>query len=361
VQRENRLEAWFQGVTAGTPACVFCDDTEDIRHVLEQLATSRPEPARVVALTWTEVPPLSNELNLLIDAVSASVLGYYPALYARECVVAEKRLDAVVRRIVRRHPNVLGAACKQILTDCDHQRAPKLSHLPSAEQVRQLALAIDPERLLIIITVQTAPAERLRLRSLAQGAEWLASNAQARVALVLPSVLRGLSELDHVTYRSCVFSDSPGDSPGTQDPQSPLGPAVTEISPPAQTMLPRVSTSPTIGRPHSDVERALYDRLIADPDLQDVFAFNQRVVTCDQSQPIVDLIWTRGKLVIELDGEDHRRPFQFASDRTRDYWLVMSGYRVLRFTNASIIERCDEVVSMIRAAVRYIGSQEGIQ
>ena len=61
------------------------------------------------------------------------------------------------------------------------------------------------------------------------------------------------------------------------------------------------------GAPHpaSDAELSLHRRLAADSELGALFAYNQRIATRYESAPTVDLVWEEGKLVIEIDGDDH--------------------------------------------------------
>jgi very-short-patch-repair endonuclease len=252
-------------------------------------------------------------------------------------------------------------ACRQILAACHRGESPTL-RLPRAEQVRQYALAIEPRRLLVLIAVVNPPTAHEHLTSLAQGAEWLANNSQSRVVLVLSSELTGRTELDHVTYDSCVFVDHRCDTLPPSDAieaDDVIGPhpgarAQTEREPVSESE-PAVSVSPIVGRPakHSDSEQALYRELTADKALRGLFAYNQNVTTHFGSMPIVDLLWEAGKLVIEIDGDDHRRFGKYSSDRKRDYELALSGYMVIRFTSSRVIENMSSVLHAIREAVRY--------
>jgi very-short-patch-repair endonuclease len=98
--------------------------------------------------------------------------------------------------------------------------------------------------------------------------------------------------------------------------------------------------------------------MVADQELRPLFAYNQPITTVYDTRPTVDLVWEGGRLVIEIDGADHRGEQKFAQDRKRDFELLMSGYRVARFTSSSVIEQTDAVVNQIRRAVRYLQSRE---
>ncbi|HEU0074643.1 MAG TPA: endonuclease domain-containing protein [Dehalococcoidia bacterium] len=62
---------------------------------------------------------------------------------------------------------------------------------------------------------------------------------------------------------------------------------------------------------------------------------------------IVDFYAASTKLVVEVDGEIHRNQIEAA--RVRDEYLGTAGLKVLRFTNAEVINQTDTVVSRIQA------------
>jgi very-short-patch-repair endonuclease len=66
---------------------------------------------------------------------------------------------------------------------------------------------------------------------------------------------------------------------------------------------------------------------------------------------VVDFVSHRAKLVIEVDGPPHRLFADVAArDAERDAWLAAQGYRVLRFTNAQVIDHLAEVLAAIQGA-----------
>jgi len=365
---EGDLGSWLRSVRGGSPTSVFTDDVEDTQGMLEELMTSEREPARVVTVSWLRVPLLGNELELLVSALAEATLQLYPQLYGVTQSPSERWAEADVEtaahEITRRVTGVIGTACREILKACRKRKRPMVRGLSNTEHVRQLALAIEPERLAILIAVRDTEAHAASLRALAQGAEWLASTTRARVVLVLPKTLHGALELDHVTYAACLFSPL-GNVGGSVDEQvNPAGPKSlpTGKGPRRQASEPNVTVSPVLGKPHprSEAERELYDRICADAQLRQVFAFNQRVETRFDSTPIVDLLSLQHKLVIEIDGDDHRRLLKWANDRKRDVELFLSGYRVMRFTTWNLLENTDLVLSRIREDVTLLQGQENI-
>lgn len=359
--RAQDLDEWLDKVEPGKPATVFTDDVADTHKALEQIAEAETDPARVVTLSWQRVPALGNELGLLVSALATAALELYPFLYGQNQSTterwAEADLETAAHEITRRIPAVLGTACRQILAACHKGRAPNIEKLSNSEQVRQLALAIEPTELVILIAVHDAEVGKGALRALAQGVEWLANNTLSRVILILPAALSTASELDHVTYTACLF--------GSLAKPEPIAAAPADGSTPrtrkgAGVVEAVVSVSPIIGRPHpkSAAEQLMHERISSDPELAPLFSYNQPIKTRYQTNPVVDLLWERGRLVIEIDGQEHCHLLTFIQDRRRDFELFMSGYQIIRFTRFKVLESPDLVLSDIRDAVRYLGTQE---
>jgi BirA family biotin operon repressor/biotin-[acetyl-CoA-carboxylase] ligase len=62
-----------------------------------------------------------------------------------------------------------------------------------------------------------------------------------------------------------------------------------------------------------------------------------------------DFLCRERRLVVELDGISHdREPERGAS---RDAWMQVNGYRVLRFTNRDVLSNVEGVVRAIRRAL----------
>ncbi len=68
---------------------------------------------------------------------------------------------------------------------------------------------------------------------------------------------------------------------------------------------------------------------------------------------IVDFECRRAKLVVELDGSQHREPEHAARDRERDAWLSARGYTVLRFDSGAALQHTDQIVHDIVTAARW--------
>ena len=64
---------------------------------------------------------------------------------------------------------------------------------------------------------------------------------------------------------------------------------------------------------------------------------------------VVDFVCRRLSLIIEIDGSSHFSKSE--SDYTRQVYLTGLGYHVLRFSEAEVVHRLDDVVGAIYYAV----------
>jgi very-short-patch-repair endonuclease len=371
MRTEVDIRRWLEPLNRGRAACVFSDDVADALVVLQQAVASESPAPRAVSLTWREVPLLANELNLLVAALAKATPDFFPALYGlhqaeRQAPWSATQIESEAHAVTRAVPGVEGGACRRILEACYRRAVPSLGKLNRAEQARQFALAIDPNHLFVFIAVVNVPAAGQALRSLAQGAEWLASNVRSRVILVLPDELAGRHELDHVSYGACRFTPE-SELVRVEDLDAPKRACLNEtevgraeLGDAHQPVPPTISVSPLRGRPatNSEAEQALSAALGQEEELGALFDFNQQVATVAGQTPRVDLVWTAGKLVIEVDGREHRGQKAFGRDRMRDYELWLTGYSVIRFMDSDVLFRTDWVMDRIRAAVRYLRDRE---
>lgn len=111
----------------------------------------------------------------------------------------------------------------------------------------------------------------------------------------------------------------------------------------------------------SATERRVSDALAQDADLRDLFVCNAPVpVGVWGARPRVDLLCREHRIVVELDGPEHRAEPKFSADRHRDYELLTAGYLVLRLTNEQVAADLPQAIEKIRTVVRLRrGSQEG--
>jgi len=65
---------------------------------------------------------------------------------------------------------------------------------------------------------------------------------------------------------------------------------------------------------------------------------------------IADFFSAEARLLVEVDGDTHADTE--AQDQRRSAWLSSEGYRVLRFSNADVMENIEGVVEAILADIR---------
>ena len=114
--------------------------------------------------------------------------------------------------------------------------------------------------------------------------------------------------------------------------------------------------------PLSATEQKLAKAIALDSELAPLFGYNLFVETVRGSRPKVDLLWSAGRLVIELDGyPDHGSRLAFMYDRHRDYELALSGYTVLRLANDELAQDIGKAVEKIRDMVHLCRARIGVK
>ncbi|MEU8001079.1 DUF559 domain-containing protein [Catellatospora sp. NPDC049111] len=104
---------------------------------------------------------------------------------------------------------------------------------------------------------------------------------------------------------------------------------------------------PGAPRADSEAEQALEHALAPQPWAQGR-EWNRRYQATELAREYrLDLCWPAERVVVEVDGADHRRHVKWADDRARDVHLQMYGYAVLRFANEDVLADVQLVVHQI--------------
>ncbi len=304
----------------------------------------------VVSVQWELAPPPDERQSHLLEALAEAARSLWPQWYATvderfdrqrwpraevECRLAGARVAAA---------GVSASWFRKAWQYCQNDRSPVLRRFAAAEQLRQLALALDPTGCTLLLAVRHAAAPSERVYALARSAEWAALQTEARVLLIVPAEWRGRVELDVVSYAAAehvpVMDDPPLDS---------------EPSPAIRDDRPLVLVEPHAGTPHpgSAAEKRLADVLSRDRELGGLFRHNQVVPGYLDTRYRVDLVWPDGRVAVEIDGSEHRGAAHYRADRERDYRLLLAGYAVLRVTNEDVLEDTALVVEKLRNVVRF--------
>lgn len=79
-------------------------------------------------------------------------------------------------------------------------------------------------------------------------------------------------------------------------------------------------------------------------------------ITVDGALYFIDIAFRGARLAVEIDGRLHEvDPYVFENDRLRQNALVRSGWRVLRFTYAMLVNEPEYVIEAIRVALAQAG------
>ena len=244
----------------------------------------------------------------------------------------------MVRQVANETPTVLRPWAEAAVILALEGHKPRVPNTTSATELEQLCLAIDRNGLILIVNAaaaQTHPA------ALVHALEWMSHKGRVAVVALFPVLPDNAPPFDRILHRAVCVTGEPDE----------IVPALPGEEPPSE----RPWLVPVRGIPHplSDTEQRLAKALARDGELAPLFGFNQFVETVRGNRPKVDLLWTAGRLVVELDGyADHGTRAAFMRDRHRDYELTLSGYTVLRLPNDEISQDIEKAVEKIRDVVQ---------
>ena len=395
---EPYLSSVFERARKGRVLTIFSNEVERaVRAVQDQAESFDPMPT-FVQLDWQVAPALTQELSEIEEALAVAVKSLWPNWYrsVRERFelqqFAQWELEPELSAVQASAPQVSASWYKKAQEQCRADKSPLVRGLAREEQVRQLTFALDPTRPVFCLAVHSPHASHARMHGLAKAAEWLAKQSSAPVLLFVPEGWIEQTALDAVNYDAVELHFGPAPpEPEVRVPGSVRGAPsstapVSASTPPAfipedldealdqltseplpleavaplvqpHTLLPpalSVSVSPVPGKPHpkSECEMKVYQLLQADDELRPLFRANQHIVAFGDKSYRVDLLWDEGRLVVEIDGDDHRTLKKYYDDRDRDYRLLMSGYTVLRVTNHEVLANELQVLTKMRHVAR---------
>ena len=228
-------------------------------------------------------------------------------------------------------------------------KLPLVPGFPRATQLHQLRLAISRTGLVLVIALAANRYDDAKLASLASAACWLADKAKLAVAVLLPSKMEDRPGLAHILYDPFRVV-----SPLNELSKQSFG---LEINLDCGGSLASSTVWVWLGEgrthPKSEGEAKLAKALANDPELGTLFSANQSIETVFMNRPTVDLLWTQGRVVVEVDGDDHREAYKFAADHRRDFELQISDYAVLRLINHEVLTDTAMAVARIREFVQH--------
>ncbi|MBB4196772.1 hypothetical protein GGD83_000549 [Rhodoblastus sphagnicola] len=251
------------------------------------------------------------------------------------------RLHALNRKAPRLSPLWARAAVSELLEG----RLPRVRNVSPEVEFAQLCYAISPAGLALVTSLDVTATPEAFIRAI----EWMAATAEVAVIVLTRDLPPAAPPYERILFGARAFA-KPAD-PAPPDPG-----ARSRLEAPRMLAKPEV-----VGRPHplSAVEQRIARLLQADAELRAVFDYNQFVPEISGPKTQVDLLWSRGRIVVEFDGDEHWRE-KYRADRHRDYELLRAGYLVLRITNSEVLEDAGRALEKIRDVVRLRGGAQGV-
>ncbi|WP_248960238.1 endonuclease domain-containing protein [Sphaerisporangium perillae] len=206
----------------------------------------------------------------------------------------------------------------------------------AAGLARLLAAAFHRPQAAILLNVPGGLAEGQE-EVLVAGCEWLAGRGGLAIWLT-GAPLVWVDRVETVRFR--LPTDAARPAQGVPRAEGRLQAAIA---------YPAVAGMP---HPASSAEKAL-EAALSSRAWAAGRAWNQTYRPHPLANPIrVDLLWSRERCVVEIDGLEHHAPARHLADRHRDGQLRSNGYAVLRITNAQVLTDTDAVVGQVERFLR---------
>ena len=343
----NSLVEQLELVPTGQARAFLADDIASQLASIELSKEDFPSAFTLVTQVWPRIPAPDELISDVLDAMAEVAFKLWPIWFgdldfgrfeSGPLGAAASRL--ALHELAHRRTDVSFTWGEAALALARCGKKPLPNEFPTATNAYQLSRVISANHLILLLATEDPCPPESRTYGLARCTEWLAQNAGAAVALLIPSSLARSRELDSVLY-GAVHLDKPAGvvTNGTE--------IVAED---------KVRIWPIHGRPHplSPGEQLLAKHLGYASDLGALFEFNRMIETVRGSRYLVDLLWNNGKVVIEVDGyRTHGNQYAFSTDRHRDYELLVSGYLVLRLPHDEVVADPELAVDKIRDVVRF--------
>jgi len=337
----------IKNILPGSVRTFFCSDPGLVIDALESTLKVNPPDFNLTCCSWTNLPCLDDILNDIILALGSMALKLWPGWYG------ENHNPGVITI----HEGVSGKWFEKAANLCRENLNPLPQGFSKQIQVQELSRSALPLDLIIVLSLHNKSVDQKNIFSFVKACQWIASISSAKVAVLIPPELSDLEEIEAISYgalrfyklcrlnnevvfqysnktHSVIWEREPGMDHGKKEPH-PL---------------------PEEGVPHplSCGELVIASIMAADPELSALFEFNRKVTTFHGRHYIVDLLWEQGKLIVEIDGYSfHGNRSSFASDRNRDYELMISSYLVLRIPHWEVMDDPDNAMKKIKDMVKF--------
>ncbi len=323
-----------------------------VRSALDPLPDDAPG-----VLTYRPVarPSLAACQKALLTELEAAATTMYLAWLPQAAPIesTDSASVAAVRLLAHRiaptydvHPRYLASLAESALRGRPRSTPRFAAEARAAGVARTIAAGLGRTRLALLIDPagmdDLRPAEQ---RVLLDALDWFAYHGRAGVWL---TGRPGHSHDDRIRVLPCPAGGRP------QRPLPPAAPgqvsgAANERGQSPPVLLPTVRGRP---RPGSRAEQLL-EAALSRRDWSHGRAWNQPHRSGPLSTLIyVDLAWFEERVVVEVDGPEHRGLAHYESDRRRDNSLGLQGFTILRFTNEMVLGDVQAVVEDIERCIR---------
>lgn len=321
-------------------------DPELLRIALDPLPAGAPA---IIQFRPQVRGPLGDQVSLLLDELDRAAISLFPSwLPSAEQLDGARGLGIAAVRALATQAAARSAQFGPFLADLaekavsvrNGQTRGSTARFPAEVRASGLARVLadaygrDAAALLVEIPAGLGEHDELTLTA---AAEWFARHANlsvwlageplraadsvSMVSIVLPRVVTALVDITTVEVR------------GHED-----------------SAVDVLSYAPLSGVPawNSDAEQAL-ERALRPHEWARGRRWNHTYEWSALGKPYrLDLVWEEEGVIVEVDGDEHRGPLQFADDRRRDTQLQLLGHNVLRFTNEQVLFDTQAAASIIK-------------
>ncbi len=343
----------------GTPPgslLVLCGITGGVLRELVDQTGCGPEDRRVLFIRLQPAASVAAHVEQALALLAEAARRLWPVWFTDVSFamcgndsLGRQAAGVIAREAAARVPGVNTAWAEPAARLALNGLAPRVASIQPAIELAQLSLAIGRTGLVVVADMSTVGTDARNAAALVHALEAIARHSHAGVVALFAEWPAFEQPFERILYGARWVAAPDGETA----PQA-EGDRAAEDSDTGPWL------APPRGSPHpmSEIEQRLYAMLGCDSELAALFQFNCSVVTVRGSRFRGDLVWTDGRLVVELDGyPDHSTRPAFRGDRHRDYELTLSGYTVLRIANDEIVQDYERAIEKIRDLVRWRRSQ----
>ena len=331
----------------------ICEDVSEELSSIELFQVDNDTELKIVAYSWQnllEIDKIIEDFLLILARISFEL---WPVWYNKEVSdILAKKISSddfisnnfAINEILKIKDKISKKWLKEAILCCMANKIPLPKGFSNMINVSQLSLTIDVENLIIVLGLENTNIQANKLFGFAKASEWFAMETRARIAVIIPETYSNCKELESILYNALIIKKA----------------NKTDLLRDSNSNESKFLFWPYYGKPHpfSPGEQKLAKYLSNDNELSGLFQFNHKISTIYNNNFIVDLLWIRGKLVIEVDSyKYHSNKYAFNKDRNRDYELIISGYTILRIPHDEIIEDVQLVIEKIRNVVRFCNNK----